>query len=51
MNAQPKLEILNNKDLGRFEARIGDALAVAEYHSKADVSIFTHTEVPASLEG
>ncbi len=51
MSTQSNLEIVNNKDLGRFEARIGEALAVAEYHSKGDVSIFTHTEVPESLEG
>ena len=51
MDTQPKLEILDNKDAKRYETRVGEALAVVEYHLAANVIILNHTEVPQSLEG
>ncbi len=45
------LEIIDNKDLNRFEARIQDELAVLEYHSSSNVLILNHTQVPQKLEG
>lgn len=35
----------------RFEARIGPHLAVAEYRRDGETITFTHTEVPAAIEG
>jgi predicted GNAT family acetyltransferase len=46
------LTIENNEAKSRFEARIGDHLAVAEYTlTKQNLIVFTHTEVPRALEG
>lgn len=45
------LPITNDIEAQRFEARLGDDRAVAEYHLKNDVIIFTHTEVPEAMEG
>ena len=41
----------DNSEAQRFEAELGGSLAVAEYHLKNDIIIFTHTEVPEALEG
>lgn len=41
----------DNPDAGRFEARLGDVVAVSEYKLASGVMIFTHTEVPQELEG
>lgn len=41
----------DNPEASRFEARVGDAVAVAEYRLVNGVMIFTHTEVPPELEG
>lgn len=35
----------------RFEARVGDALAVAEYRLAPEGIEFNHTEVPEALKG
>jgi len=43
--------IHNNPQAGRFEAKVGDEVAVSDYHLKNGVIIFTHTEVPPALEG
>jgi uncharacterized protein len=45
------LEIVNNKERERFEARVDEALAVLEYHLTSNVIILNHTEVPQHLEG
>jgi uncharacterized protein len=45
------LEIVNNKQANRFEARVQDELAVLEYHLSSNVIILNHTEVPQHLEG
>jgi uncharacterized protein len=51
MNPVLNLEILNNKEANRFEARVDDVLAVLEYHLTSNVIILNHTEVPQQLEG
>lgn len=51
MNSTQDLPITNNTEAQRFEAELGDNRAVAEYHLKNDVIIFTHTEVPEAMEG
>jgi len=38
------LSIIDNTEAQRFEAQLGDDRAVAEYHLKNNVIIFTHTE-------
>lgn len=43
--------IINNTEAQRFEAQLGDGRAVAEYHLKNNIIIFTHTEVPKVMEG
>ena len=45
------VQVEENTTAHRFEARIGDYLAVAEYRRVGDTITFTHTEVPAPLEG
>jgi uncharacterized protein len=51
MNPVSNLEIINNKQANRFEARVQDELAVLEYHASSNVIILNHTEVPQQLEG
>ena len=46
-----QLAIKNNPDESRFEAQIGEHLAMAEYNIAGNNIIFTHTEVPPALEG
>lgn len=45
------LQIIHNEAEKRFEADLGDALAVAEYIKAPRKIIFTHTEVPQKYEG
>ena len=45
------LEIVNNTAENRFEAKIGDKLAIIEYMHSGNNIIYTHTEVPEALEG
>lgn len=49
--AASDIEVHNRPDAQRFEARLGDEVAFADYHLKNRVIIFTHTEVPEALEG
>lgn len=51
MDSTQDLPIIDNTEAQRFEAQLGDDRAVAEYHLKNDVIIFTHTEVPEVMEG
>ena len=51
MNPDLNLEIIDNKQANRFEARVENELAVLEYHSSSNVMILNHTEVPQHLEG
>jgi predicted GNAT family acetyltransferase len=44
-------QITNNEADHRFELKLGDEKAVAEYVRKGKKIYFTHTEVPPHLEG
>jgi len=46
-----RIELRNNPDRNRFEADVDGTLAVAEYIQRQNFIIFTHTEVPPTLEG
>lgn len=47
-----QIPIANNEAAHRFEARVGDHLAVADYTlTKQNMLVFTHTEVPEALAG
>lgn len=46
-----KATVTNNSDKKRFEIKVDGYLAVTEYMTPGDKIIFTHTEVPAALEG
>lgn len=46
-----ELEIHDNPEASRYEARVGGQLAVAEYMLTGPNITFTHTEVPVELEG
>lgn len=41
----------DNPKMQRFELRIGELTAIADYHINGRTMEFTHTEVPAALEG
>jgi len=43
--------VRNNEDAQRYELEAAGALAFAAYQLRGDVVAFTHTEVPAALEG
>lgn len=45
------LKIRDNPERHRFEADLGDAVAIAEYNLLSHAIMFTHTEVPESYEG
>jgi uncharacterized protein len=52
MPADPERPIVkHNPDLGRFEIQVDGHLAVLEYRLEGHTVIFTHTGVPAVLEG
>lgn len=46
-----QIAVRMNEDAKRFEAQIGQHLAVIEYLKGPHRIIFTHTEVPPELEG
>jgi uncharacterized protein len=43
--------VTHNEAENRFEIRLGDELAVTQYRRHGSKIIFTHTEVPPSMEG
>src|SRR5262245_11607575 len=45
-----KLTIENNQAAQRWEAHLGQHLAVAEYRRRGDTLFFIHTKVPRELE-
>lgn len=51
--AEPTTDVVvqDNPEARRFEARLGDHLAVAEYDLEPDCITFTHTRVPDALAG
>ena len=44
-------EVVNNEAEGRFEVRVGDEVAYAEYRLLKTGILFPHTEVPTAFEG
>ena len=48
---EDNLRVVDNRAAHRFEAAIGDKIALAEYRTVDDVITFTHTEVPAEFQG
>jgi predicted GNAT family acetyltransferase len=46
-----KPEVHHNLAAGRFEIQIGNQIAALNYSQRGDTIIFTHTGVPAELEG
>ncbi len=46
-----RLELRNNPDEKRYEAQLGEHIAVAAYFPGPSILTFTHTEVPEALEG
>lgn len=51
MADRPEVDVRNNPDAHRFEAKVDGHLAIAEYNLIKDGVVFTHTEVPQALEG
>jgi predicted GNAT family acetyltransferase len=45
------IEVTDNEAAHRFEARIGDLVAVLKYRRTGDHVTMRHTEVPPALEG
>jgi len=45
------LKVIENAEGGRFEVRLGEAIAYAEYRLLQSGMLFPHTEVPAAFEG
>ena len=45
------IEVKNNPEAGRFEAQIGEHLAVMEYFPTGQSLVFTHTGVPNEIAG
>jgi len=45
------VNVIHNPDRGRFEAQIDGHTAELTYHLNGDTIVFTHTGVPAALEG
>jgi predicted GNAT family acetyltransferase len=45
------MEVVHNAAASRFEARLDEGLARADYHREADRVVFFHTEVPFALRG
>lgn len=43
--------VQDNPEAQRFEASVGNDMAIAEYRLVGNAIMFTHTEVPESLEG
>ncbi len=41
----------NNIDDSRYELHVDDGLAIAAYDRREGAVVFTHTQVPAALEG
>ena len=45
------IEVTDNPDEQRYEAKVGHEVAAVYYQREGNQIIFTHTEVPAALEG
>jgi predicted GNAT family acetyltransferase len=51
MSDHPTVEVRDNPAESRYEALVDGRLAIAEYMLTGENITFTHTEVPAELEG
>ena len=52
MNSDPgTIEVEDNVDSQRWEARVDGYVAVAQYKRLDNAIVFTHTEVPSELSG
>jgi predicted GNAT family acetyltransferase len=51
LQRRPVNSVRNNEDASRFEVEVDGELAVSQYRRRNGTIIFTHTEVPAKLEG
>lgn len=45
------LEVVNDEKAKRYEVRVGDKVAFAQYSLAGSNIVFTHTEVPPEFEG
>ncbi len=45
------VEVVRNEAAGRFEVRLGEDVAFAEYRVLSSGILFPHTEVPRAFEG
>jgi len=45
------ITVRNDEEAQRYEAAVAGQLAIVQYQRAGDHIIFTHTEVPAALEG
>jgi len=45
------VQVSNNEQAKRYEARLPGGLAFAEYRAVGDALLFSHTEVPEEMEG
>ncbi len=52
-NAEPELQVVDNPDEHRYEARDADGtvLGLSQYQKTHEMVVFTHTEVDPSQEG
>jgi len=48
---ESNVKIENNQGAQRWEAQVGEYVAVAEYRLRGNTIFFIHTEVPRELEG
>ena len=44
------IKVVNNIEGGRFEARVGDQLAILDYKHDGNTIRYIHTEVPETIE-
>ena len=51
MNIDFEVVVEDNPAARRYQAQVGEYLAVAEYRLDGDTITFTHTQVPKELEG
>ena len=49
--ARPQWTVRDNPERHRFEIKLGDAIAIAEYKLPEGIIMFTHTEVPPDHGG
>ncbi len=45
------ITVVNNPEAKRFEVQLDEGLAMAQYMLAREKIVFTHTEVPPSMEG